>query len=88
MIKGVTESGFRYELDDNVLDNMELVDILAEGEDGALAVSKITKCIMDEHQRKRLYEHHRGEDGRVPYTAVQKDISEMFLAFGQNVKNS
>lgn len=88
MIKGVTTSGFAFELDEKVMDNMELVDILADGEDNALTVSKIARCIMDDSQRKRLYEHHRGPGGRVPYSSVQKDIGEMFLAFRQPGKNS
>lgn len=88
MVKGITKSGFAFELNENVMDNMELVDILAAGKEDALAVSKIARCVLDDDQRKRLYEHHRGDDGRVPFTAVREDIAEMFLAFGKPGKNS
>lgn len=88
MIEGTTSSGFAFQLNENVLDNMELVDLLAEGREDAITVSRIARIILDDAQRQRLYEHHRGDDGRVPYSAVQADIAEMFLAFQQPGKNS
>lgn len=88
MIKGVTKSGFEFELDENAMDNMELVDILATAqENDPFAVSRIVRCFLSEDQRRRLYEHHRDDSGRVPYTAIQEDVAEMFLACKQG-KNS
>ena len=51
MIKGETKTGFAFELEEAVLDNMELVDALAEmqerTEDGRVPVSAISQEIMD-----------------------------------------
>lgn len=89
MIEGKTKSGFTFELDENVMDNMELVDILAEAnEESPFAVSKIAALILGTEQKKRLYDYHRTDDGRVPVKAVYDDIGEMFLAFGQSGKKS
>lgn len=82
-------NGFKMELDDNVMDNMELVDALAEadGED-TLAVSKIARMILGKEKRKQLYDYLRTEDGRVPVEAVSNSIKEIFDSFGDKGKNS
>ena len=88
MIKGITKSGFSYELEENVFDNMELVDIIAEAtENDPVAVSRLVKLVLGMEQRKRLYDHLRTEDGRVPTAAVFETVGEIFTSFGQG-KNS
>lgn len=88
MIKGVTKSGFSYELQENVMDNMELVDLLADDTtDITFRISKIIKLIFTPEQRKRLYAMHRTEDGRVPVKKIYEEISEIFSSFGAG-KNS
>lgn len=92
MIKGMTKSGFEFEVNENVMDNMELVDALTELEDSgatnSMAMSRVAAMVLGKEQRKRLYDHHREEDGRVPVAAVYEDIGEIFTAFGQQAKNS
>ena len=88
MIKGITRSGFEFEIAENVMDNMELVDILADDEtDMSFRISKITQLVLGKEQKKRFYDHHRTEDGRVPVEEVYEDISEIFQSFKQG-KNS
>ncbi len=88
MIKGITKSGFEFEVAKNVMDNMELVDILADDEiDMSFRVSKITAMVLGREQRKRFYDHHRTADGRVPVEAVYTEMEEIFQSFKQG-KNS
>lgn len=88
MYKGKLKSGFEYEIDESVMDNMELVDALAEGrEDDPLAISKICRLILGEENRKRLYETVRTEDGRVPLKEISSAIKELFEQFGESGKN-
>lgn len=47
MIKGETKTGFAFELEEAVLDNMELVDALAEmQEDDPLALSAVVRMVL------------------------------------------
>ena len=79
MYKGVTSSGFEYEIDEKNADNMELVDAVSDVTEGdKLAVSRVCRLILGVDQRKRLYEHLRTEDGRVPVEAVTREIFEIF----------
>ena len=88
MVTGKTASGFEFELDANVLDNMELVDALAETDgDNPVAISRVCQLLLGKDQRKKLYDSLRTADGRVPLEAVSKSIVEMFQAFGTAGKN-
>lgn len=87
-MKGVTKSGFAFEIPENVMDNMELVDILADEEtDMSFRISRITRMVLGKEQRQRFYDHHRTEDGRVPVEAVIREMDEIFRTFEQG-KNS
>lgn len=88
MKKGKTESGFKYEIDEKVLDDMELIDAMAasQGEDPT-QISTVVYKIFGADQRKRLYDHLRTEDGRVPVTDVANIITEIIESIGDDGKN-
>lgn len=44
MIQGKTSAGFDFALDEKVLDNMELLDAIAESEENPLALSRV--CLL------------------------------------------
>ena len=90
MIQVKTKSGFECELQDNVLNNMELVDAIAElDERGSLfALSKLCILLLGEAQRRRLYDHLRTEDGRVPNSDVEREVVEILRGCGKAGKNS
>lgn len=87
MLNGKTKSGFEFSVDPNVLDNMELLDAVAEIDTNPLAVSKVINMVLGAEQRKALYDHLRTEDGRVPVKAVSDAITDIFSSCGQQGKN-
>ena len=88
MVTGTTSSGLSFSLDEKVLDNMELVDTLAQMQEGdPLAVSAVVRMVLGD-QRRALYDHLRTADGRVPASAVSEEIRQIFDAFGKAGKNS
>lgn len=88
MKKGKTESGFKFEIDEKVLDDMELIDAMAasQGEDPT-QISTVVVKIFGAEQRKRLYDHVRTEDGRVPINEVANIITEIINSLGDDGKN-
>lgn len=90
MIEGTTKSGFQYTLNDNVMNNMELVDAMAELDDGGhpFALSKVCLLLLGKEQRKRLYDHIRDEDGIVPPKAMGEEVAEIIRGCGDAGKNS
>lgn len=84
------ENGLELEIDTRRLDDMALVDALAELQEGdALAVSKVSRLLMDGETRKKLYDQIREENsGRVPVAAFMASITEIFQLLGSDGKNS
>lgn len=81
--------GFTCELPDDVMDNMELVDALAEGEDNnPLVISHICRVLYGDKVRRELYDHLRTEDGRVPVASITEAVKETFELFGDDGKKS
>lgn len=87
MLNGKAKSGFEFSVDSSVLDNMELLDAVAEIDTNPLAVSKVISMVLGAQQRKALYDHLRTEDGRVPVKAVSDAITDIFNSCGQQGKN-
>lgn len=89
MVNGKTKTGFAFSIDENAMNDMELVDVLADKEiDDAFRMSYILKRLLPADQCKRLYDHVRTEHGRVPVDAVVAEIEDIFAALGDAEKNS
>ena len=86
-MKGKTSTGFEFDIEDERLDDMELVDIMAEIDENPLLMPKLCKMLLGDEQKKRLYDHLRSEDGRVPIEATTTAIQEIFNSPG-DLKNS
>lgn len=82
------KNGLKLEMDEKVMDNMELVDVLADAAgDDPLAVSKMIRLVLGNENKRKLYDKLRTEDGRVPVTAVSDALKEIFESFGDVGKN-
>ena len=84
MIEGKLKSGFEYKIEDHVLDNMELLDAIAEVDQNPMVLSKVLKMLLGDEQRKKLYNHLRDpKNGNVPIVAVSDAVAEIFSGSGQ-----
>lgn len=87
MISGVTKNGFAFEIADERADNMELIDAMADIDDGnILAVSKVLTLLLGPEQKKKMYDFVRTEDGIVSAQTVSEMIVEI-LAAKKETKN-
>lgn len=88
MVKGTTKTGFQFSVDENSMNDMELVDILADSSmDDAFRMSHVVRKLLPGDQRKALYDYVR-VDGRVPVDAVVAEVEDIFSAMGSKGKNS
>lgn len=72
----VTQSGFEIDIEENKLDDMEFLELVCDIDGGnILAYRKLINKLMSAEDKERLYNHVRGEDGRVPLTAVGAEIT-------------
>jgi hypothetical protein len=88
MMQGKTESGFAFEIDEAALDDMELVDDLVEMSRGNnAALLSVLERLLGKEQKKRLYEHERGENGRVSKAKIMQDVTDIFVAIDPGKKS-
>lgn len=87
MAKGKTLSGFDYEISDARLNNMELVDALAELESNPLRLVRVAELMLGDEQKKALYDFVRLEDDTVPIDAIERELMEIIKS-GRETKNS
>lgn len=89
MKKGKTKSGFEFQIEDSNLDNMELLDALAEIDGGNVAaLPRASALLLGNEQKKSLYNHLRSEKGNVPMEAFMDEITEIMKIIGEEGKNS
>lgn len=83
MIKEITtKSGFKTSLDPKVLDNMELVDALSQANDDGISIVKVANMLLGTDDKRRLYDHLRTDDGRVPMEPFMAEIEEILNSIG------
>ena len=82
-MKGKLKSGFDFEVDDEVCDDMEMVDALAEAQStNPLAISIVVHKLLGDEQKKALYDQLRRPNGTVPVEEVTKSVVEIFELMG------
>lgn len=93
MVKGTTVTGLEFEVDENRLNDMEVIDTLAdlsEAEDGKNVdmskLSKLIRMVLSPEMKKKLYDHVRTPDGRVPIDKVSEEFFAI-LKFDGDTKN-
>ena len=82
MITAKTNDGFEIELSEDALDDAELLDALGGMQDGnVFDMSRLTLRLLGKEGRKKLYDHLRTPDGRVPVAKVADALGELMNSF-------
>lgn len=77
-MKGTLKNGFQFDIPDENMNNMELVDALSEIEDdNPLAISKVANLMLGKKQKKALYEYIRTDKGNVPIDKATNCLMEI-----------
>lgn len=88
MLKGETKSGFPFEVDETVADDMELLEALNEADKDLTKLPDVLNKILGPDQKKSLYDHVRDDKGKVSITVVSKEFIEILNTAGSETKNS
>lgn len=86
MIKGVTKSGFKFEISDKALDDYELLELMSEVDTNALLVPKVFEKLLGKKQKKNLVEWLKKKDGYASTEKMTKLLEEI-LTSNQKLKN-
>lgn len=97
MRKGTTSTGFAFEFDEERLDDMRFVDILAvvvdpkaKQFDRIAGASRLLTMLLGDELKAALYEHiGKAHGGRVPRAEVEAALEEIMASAGKDAeKNS
>lgn len=86
-MQGSTESGFKFNVNDKVLNNMELVEAIAEVDNNPLLLPGLLTMLLGSEQKKKLYDHVRTKDNTVPMDKVAAEVVAILHALGEKEKN-
>lgn len=85
-MKGITESGFKFNIDEKKLNNMELVEAIAELDTNQLALPRVLNLLIGAEEKKALYDHVR-EGDIVPVDKVAEEVRSIFTTMREKQKN-
>ena len=81
-----TTSGFKCSINSEVLDDMRLLEMIADLEENAMILPKFLTLFLGEKQKEALYKHVETKDGRVPMEPLQTEVAEIIEALGEESK--
>lgn len=84
---GDLKSGFVFTVADDIGDDYEVLELIAEVEENPVKVTKLMRYILGAEQTDALKNHLRNENGRVTITAMDGAMQEIFNAVNA-LKNS
>lgn len=89
MITGTTSKGFDFAVEEDALDDIELLEGLTLLDKGEMApLSDIFVGLLGKEQKKALYDHLRGENGRVKASDAVAQLAEIFAALSEQSKKA
>lgn len=85
MIKGTTNSGFRFKIDEKNLD-WEFLELMSGIDKNPFKMIDVAKKMLGEKQYNTLKKFCRNENGNIPIERMEKELTEMF-ELSQKLKN-
>lgn len=87
MIRGKTETGFEFEVEETVLDDYELIESLREVDKGnVMYIVDVVDMLLGAEQKSALKEHLRKENGKITFTDMCNEVVRIFNA-SKEIKN-
>lgn len=77
MIKGKTKSGFKYEIDEKILNDYRFFELISEIDDKPYKAPKLVETMLGKEQKDKLLAHVE-KDGHVDSKDVMKEIEDIF----------
>lgn len=81
-----TTTGFKCSIKETVLDDMRLLELIAEMQDNVMVLPKFLTLLLGEKQKDALYNHVKTKDGRVPMEPLQNEVAEILEGMGDTAK--
>lgn len=81
MLKGKTKSGFKFEIDKEVLDDWELLELLEKIDSGDVSVMpKAITFLLGNRQYQNLKKFIKKRDGKIKITTMVEEFNQIMTA--------
>lgn len=81
MLRGKTESGFAFDIDEEILDDYDFLELLCQIDEGETSLTiKMVDMLLGKEQKERLKNHVKTESGRVSARRLLEEVMEIFNA--------
>ena len=87
MLKGKTEAGFEFEIDERAANDWTVLELINELDDNPTKIINIAKKLLGEKQYKELRAIYTDKDNYVDAIAMSNEVSSVLLSL-QELKNS
>lgn len=79
-----TSSGFEAEVNENAVDDLAFLDLIVALDDGdPRAIRGMISALLSEEDGKHLMAHVQTEDGRIPVSALNAELTDIIRAIGK-----
>jgi hypothetical protein len=85
MLRGQTQSGFKFEIEDDVLNDWEFLELIDELEEKPNAIVRLAKRLLGKKQYDALKKHCT-VNGKVVMSTMMNEVTEI-LNTNQETKN-
>lgn len=84
MLRGKTETGFEFEIPDDILDDYELLEMLCQIDEGEpLATVKMVDKLLGKEQKERLKAHVKDLCGKVSAEKLLEEVGAILNSCNQ-----
>lgn len=85
MVKGVTESGFKFSIESEKIKDMAFVELAAAVRKDGTMLPDLLNYALGEEQKEKLYKHVReNNSGRVPIDVVDAEVKEILASINKD----
>lgn len=83
MLKGKTQSGFAFEIDEEKLDDMDVLEYLADVDDDMTKLPKLIEIFLGKDQKDKLKDFIVKKEGRNKISTTYAIMMEIFEEAGR-----
>lgn len=90
-VKGVTSTGFKYEIDPENLEDFYLLELFGQSQKGDVAaMSQLIEKMLGAEQKAALLKHCEDDKGRARLSKIGDEIADIykFMSTEKKLKNS
>ena len=78
MIKGITKSGFRFKVNESIINDDEFLELISEVEENPIMFPKLLNRLLGKQQTEKLKNHVRDKNGIVDAEKITAEVADIF----------